>query len=65
MASAGCKGICKSYCIGLILTAPYPLRSSGEAERGVDLINEIMKRTEDEGTSFKEAFAAFKNARNS
>ena len=37
----------------------------GAAERGVGLVKTIMKKTEADGSDSEEAFAAFKNTRNS
>ena len=58
------KEICNKYCIRLDFTSLYNPSSSRVTERGVGLIKQIMKKTEEEGSCFKEALAAFRNTRN-
>ena len=55
--------LCNEYCIRLDLTSPYNPESSGAAERGVGLIKQIMKKTEEEGSYFEEALTVFRNTR--
>ena len=58
------KRFCEEYSIVLNLTALYHPHSLDAAERGVGLVKAIMKRTDEEKSSFEESFAAFKNTRN-
>ena len=53
----GFQEFCDEYCIQLNLTSPYNPESSRAAEHGVGLIKKIMKKTEEEGSCFKEALA--------
>ena len=46
------------------MTATYHPESSRAAERGVGSVKAIMKKTQDKGSNFKEAFAVFKNTCN-
>ena len=62
--SRGFKEFCDKYCIRLDLTSPYNPESSWAAERWVGLIKQVMKKTEEEGSSFKEALVVFRNTRN-
>ena len=58
------EAFCDKYCINLQLTSTYIPESSGAPERGVGLVNAIMKKIKEEGPCFEEALAAFKNIRN-
>ena len=58
------KAYCNKNCIDLQLTYTYNPKSFGAAKRGVVLVKHIMKKTEEEGSFFKEALAASKNTRN-
>ena len=58
------KEFCNEYKIQLDLTSPYNPESSGAAERGVGLIKQLMKKTEEEGLCLEEALAVFRNTRN-
>ena len=63
-SSMGFKEFCDKYGIQLKLTSPYNLESSGAAERGVGLVKNIMKKTEEDGSCMEEAMSVFRNTRN-
>ena len=54
---------CNEFSIQLNLCAPYNPKSLGAAERVIKLVMAIMKRADEDGSNFEEAFAAFKNTR--
>ena len=55
---------CDEYCIQLDLTSSYNPESSRAAGRRIGLIKQIMKKTEEEGSCFKEALVVFRKKRN-
>ena len=63
-SSKAFRDFCDEYSMELHLCAPYNPYSSRATEREVGLVKAIMKRTDEEGSNFEEASAAFKNTRN-